>query len=318
MLRGRHPRRPRPTPTSPRCAATGRCCGWPATRPRPSSGWSPTTPAPPRRVRGRDQLPARRPGDPPRAPTPTRRPTSRAWPGTGTSSGRSGRTACAAAGSRPGTAGEQGPPPAGQGRPARPTARCWSASPCREVDGLPDPRSRSSSSTAPRTRPRPSAPTAPTCGDLLADDVHVAPFVPIPEQGQRAGHRGDRRRGRTGLPGPARTGAARVGRRPGAAPGRRPRRRSTGSCCVRSRTAASYRKHLLRLGGLGVRDLCPHGQDLLVLAGPTMDLDGPVHVFRWHGALAAEHPAGRAGRDADPRTRPALRGRRPTTRRASG
>ena len=55
-----------------------------------------------------------------------------------------------------------------------------------------------------------------------------------------------------------------------------------------------YRKHVLRLDGLGVRDLCPHGEDLLVLAGPTMDLDGPVHVFRWHGACAAEIAAGRA------------------------
>ena len=51
-----------------------------------------------------------------------------------------------------------------------------------------------------------------------------------------------------------------------------------------------YRKHVLRLRGLGVRDLCPHGDDLLVLAGPTMDLDGPVHVFRWHGALVADMP----------------------------
>jgi hypothetical protein len=51
-----------------------------------------------------------------------------------------------------------------------------------------------------------------------------------------------------------------------------------------------YRKHVLRLRGLGVRDLCPHGDDLLVLAGPTMDLDGPVHVFRWHGALRVDMP----------------------------
>lgn len=41
---------------------------------------------------------------------------------------------------------------------------------------------------------------------------------------------------------------------------------------------------------LGVRDLCPQGPDLLVLAGPTMDLDGPVHVFRWHDACAAQTP----------------------------
>lgn len=43
----------------------------------------------------------------------------------------------------------------------------------------------------------------------------------------------------------------------------------------------SYRKHFLQLGGLGVRDLCVHGDDLLILAGPTMDIDGPVTIFRW-------------------------------------
>jgi hypothetical protein len=35
------------------------------------------------------------------------------------------------------------------------------------------------------------------------------------------------------------------------------------------------------LGGLGVRDLCPDGDSLLILAGPTMDLDGPVRIVRW-------------------------------------
>lgn len=42
-----------------------------------------------------------------------------------------------------------------------------------------------------------------------------------------------------------------------------------------------YRKHFLHLGGLGIRDLCVQGSDLLILAGPTMDLDGPVTIFRW-------------------------------------
>ncbi|MNF42236.1 hypothetical protein D3C84_232820 [compost metagenome] len=42
-----------------------------------------------------------------------------------------------------------------------------------------------------------------------------------------------------------------------------------------------YRKHFLQLGGLGIRDLCVQGDDLLILAGPTMDLDGPVTVMRW-------------------------------------
>jgi Protein of unknown function (DUF3616) len=44
-----------------------------------------------------------------------------------------------------------------------------------------------------------------------------------------------------------------------------------------------YRKHFLHLGGLGIRDLCARGSDLLILAGPTMDLDGPVTIFRWSG-----------------------------------
>ena len=52
-----------------------------------------------------------------------------------------------------------------------------------------------------------------------------------------------------------------------------------------------YRKHVLDLDGLGVRDLCPDGDDLLVLAGPTMDLDGPVRIYRWHGAGRVAMPA---------------------------
>ncbi len=49
-----------------------------------------------------------------------------------------------------------------------------------------------------------------------------------------------------------------------------------------------YRKHFLDLGGLGVRDLCADGKDMLILAGPTMDLDGPVTVFRWEGGHRPE------------------------------
>jgi hypothetical protein len=44
---------------------------------------------------------------------------------------------------------------------------------------------------------------------------------------------------------------------------------------------ALYRKHFLDLGGLGVRDLGFVGDDLWLLAGPTMALDGPVALFRW-------------------------------------
>jgi hypothetical protein len=51
-----------------------------------------------------------------------------------------------------------------------------------------------------------------------------------------------------------------------------------------SSSGAQFRKHFLDLGGLGVRDLCMDGRDLLILAGPTMKLDGPAVVYRWYGA----------------------------------
>jgi hypothetical protein len=46
---------------------------------------------------------------------------------------------------------------------------------------------------------------------------------------------------------------------------------------------ALYRKHFLDLAGLGVRDVRCSGDDLLILAGPTMDLDGRVLLYRWPG-----------------------------------
>lgn len=47
----------------------------------------------------------------------------------------------------------------------------------------------------------------------------------------------------------------------------------------------SYRKHFLDLAGLGVRELSIQGPDLLVLAGPTMVMDGPTILYRWKDAL---------------------------------
>jgi hypothetical protein len=54
-------------------------------------------------------------------------------------------------------------------------------------------------------------------------------------------------------------------------------------------TDRPYRKHFLDLGGLGVRELCFHGSDLLVLAAPTMTLDGPTRLYRWKDALNASN-----------------------------
>ncbi|MES2830434.1 MAG: DUF3616 domain-containing protein [Pseudomonadota bacterium] len=49
-----------------------------------------------------------------------------------------------------------------------------------------------------------------------------------------------------------------------------------------------YKKHFLNLQGLGIRDLCMQGADLLILAGPTMDLDGPVAIYRWKNGIHSE------------------------------
>ena len=125
---------------------------------------------------------------------------------------------------------------------------------------------------------------------LLRDDEHLGPFLPIPGkdngldiEGIAAG--GDRIF--LGLRGPVLRGWAFVLELRPYVTGDEPDR-------LRLRAfedGRTYRKHVLRLDGLGVRDLCPDGDDLLILAGPTMDLDGPVRIYRWHGAWRAEMPS---------------------------
>lgn len=124
--------------------------------------------------------------------------------------------------------------------------------------------------------------TAALVGDLtkalLADD-HLAPFLAIPakENGldvEGLAVFGDRVL--LGLRGPVLRGwAAIVEVEPLQHPNE-PTRLTLGS--------PPYRKHFLDLDNLGVRDLCRDGDDLLVLAGPTMGLDGPVRVYRWRDA----------------------------------
>lgn len=41
-----------------------------------------------------------------------------------------------------------------------------------------------------------------------------------------------------------------------------------------------FAKHFLDLDGLGIRELCVHGKDLLVLAGPTLPVEAPIRLFR--------------------------------------
>jgi hypothetical protein len=53
-----------------------------------------------------------------------------------------------------------------------------------------------------------------------------------------------------------------------------------------------YRKHFLNLGGLGIRDLLVLDDDLLILAGPTMTLDGSCAIWRWKkGAVGGPESA---------------------------
>jgi hypothetical protein len=46
-----------------------------------------------------------------------------------------------------------------------------------------------------------------------------------------------------------------------------------------------YRKHFVNLYGLGIRDLHADGDDLYLLSGPTMDLDGPAQITLWEKAF---------------------------------
>ena len=49
-----------------------------------------------------------------------------------------------------------------------------------------------------------------------------------------------------------------------------------------------YRKHFLYLDGLGIRELARDGKDLLILAGPTMALDGTMRMYRLRDAAGLD------------------------------
>ena len=125
---------------------------------------------------------------------------------------------------------------------------------------------------------------------LLRHDEHLAPFLAIPGKDNGLDIEGIAVHGDRvylGLRGPVLRGWAFVLElRPYVDPGEPGR--------LRLRPfddGPAYRKHVLDLDGLGVRDLCPDGDDLLVLAGPTMGLDGPVRIYRWRGAAREAMPA---------------------------
>jgi Protein of unknown function (DUF3616) len=122
-------------------------------------------------------------------------------------------------------------------------------------------------------------------GKLLKADEHVGRFIDVPAKENGFDLEGIAVRGSRvflGLRGPVLRGWAMIleldikESRPGRL---QPRRIGP--------DGERYRKHFLDLEGLGVRDLCFDQDRLLILAGPTMDLDGPVRVFAWPGCLEA-------------------------------
>jgi len=52
-----------------------------------------------------------------------------------------------------------------------------------------------------------------------------------------------------------------------------------------------YKKHFLHLKGKGIRELRIMGDNLYILAGPTMDLDGVIAVYRWRNAMQVKDEA---------------------------
>ncbi|RZI53788.1 MAG: DUF3616 domain-containing protein [Pseudonocardia sp.] len=127
--------------------------------------------------------------------------------------------------------------------------------------------------------------------DVLADDPHLKPFRGIPGKDNGLDVEGLAIAGERvylGLRGPVLRGWAVV----------------LEVCVDTAGTAATgevlrlrrwpdgdlVRKHFLDLGGLGVRELGVDGDDLLVLAGPTMVLDGPVRLLRWVGGASDDAP----------------------------
>ena len=122
--------------------------------------------------------------------------------------------------------------------------------------------------------------------EALRQDKHIAPFMEIPGKDngfdvEGLAIHGDRLF--LGLRGPVLRGWATILEI-------EPEDDGAGRLSLRKigRKDRPYRKHFLDLGGLGVREIAVDGDDLLVLAGPTLDLDGPVEVFRWRGGTRPE------------------------------
>jgi len=113
---------------------------------------------------------------------------------------------------------------------------------------------------------------------LLADDPHFGPYMAIPGKDNGFDIEGlavDGRRLLLGLRGPVLRGWSALLEIEVEARGDQLR------LVPMDNSGTLLRKHFLQLDGLGVRDLHFSGDDLYILAGPTMVLNGEIRVFKW-------------------------------------
>ena len=116
---------------------------------------------------------------------------------------------------------------------------------------------------------------------LLADDPHFGPFLAIPGKDNGVDIEGLAIHGERlllGLRGPVLRGWT------GLLELRVEERGEQLRLAPIDKSGLMLRKHFLQLDGLGVRDLHFSGGDLLILAGPTMVLDGDIRVYTWRDA----------------------------------
>jgi hypothetical protein len=115
----------------------------------------------------------------------------------------------------------------------------------------------------------------------LADDPHFGPYMAIPGKDNGFDIEGlavDGRRLLLGLRGPVLRGWSAMLEIAVEAQGDQLR------LVPLDDSGTLLRKHFLQLDGLGVRDLHFSGDDLYILAGPTMVLNGEIRVFKWPAA----------------------------------
>jgi hypothetical protein len=121
--------------------------------------------------------------------------------------------------------------------------------------------------------------------DALKDDEHLAPFLSIPGKDNGFDIEGlalVNKKVFIGLRGPVLRGWAIVLEI-------EVEEHSNGYLSLREigENNQLYKKHFINLDGLGIREIIADDVDLLIMAGPSMDLDGPVAIYKWEkGALS--------------------------------